>query len=191
MYGDVELALEPLEPGSGIQFEWKIVGGSVPREYQSAVEAGSREALEGGIIANYPMVDVKISATDGSYHEVDSNEMAFKIAASQSAKAAMRKASPQLLEPMMHVEVTVAEEFLGDVIGDLNKRRGQVEGMDARGNAQVIRAKVPLGEMFGYATDLRSATQGRATYSMEFSHYQPVPREIGTGLAAKAGSAAA
>jgi elongation factor G len=188
MYGDVELAVEPLPPGSGVQFEWKIVGGSVPREYASAVEAGAREALEGGVIANYPMVDVKISATDGSYHEVDSNEMAFKVAASQTAKAALRRANPQLLEPMMQVEVTTPDEFMGDVIGDLNSRRGQVEGMDPRGNAQVVKAKVPLAEMFGYATDLRSMTQGRATYSMQFSHYQPVPREIGTGIAAKAGA---
>jgi elongation factor G len=188
MYGDVELAVEPLPPGSGVQFEWKIVGGSVPREYASAVEAGAREALEGGVIANYPMVDVKVMATDGSYHEVDSNEMAFKVAASQTAKAALRRANPQLLEPMMQVEVTTPDEFMGDVIGDLNSRRGQVEGMDPRGNAQVVKAKVPLAEMFGYATDLRSMTQGRATYSMQFSHYQPVPREIGTGIAAKAGS---
>jgi elongation factor G len=188
MYGDVELAVEPLPPGSGVQFEWKIVGGSVPREYASAVEAGAREALEGGVIANYPMVDVKVMATDGSYHEVDSNEMAFKVAASQTAKAALRRANPQLLEPMMQVEVTTPDEFMGDVIGDLNSRRGQVEGMDPRGNAQVVKAKVPLAEMFGYATDLRSMTQGRATYSMQFSHYQPVPREIGTGIAAKAGA---
>ncbi len=190
MYGDVELAVEPLQPGTGVQFEWKIVGGTVPREYSSAVEAGVREALEGGVVANYPMVDVKVSAVDGSYHEVDSNEMAFKIAASQTVKVALRKASPQLLEPMMKVEVTAPDDFMGDVMGDLNKRRGHVEGMEPRGKAQVIRARVPLAEMFGYATDLRSMTQGRATYSMEFSHYQPVPREIGTGIAAKAGVAA-
>ena len=188
MYGDIELTVEPLPPGTGIQFEWKIVGGSVPREYATAVEAGAREAAEGGVIANYPMVDVKIMAVDGSYHEVDSNEMAFKIAASQTAKAALRKANPQLLEPMMDVEVTTPDDFLGDVMGDLNSRRGQVEGMEPRGNAQVVRAKVPLAEMFGYATDLRSMTQGRATYSMQFSHYQPVPRDIGTGIAAKAGA---
>jgi len=188
MYGDVELTAEPLPPGSGVQFEWKIVGGTVPREYARPVEEGVREALEGGVIANYPMVDVKITAVDGSYHEVDSNEMAFKVAGSQTAKAALRKASPQLLEPMMEVEVTTADEFLGDVMGDLNSRRGQVEGMDPRGNAQVVRAKVPLSEMFGYATDLRSMTQGRATYSMQFAHYQAVPRDIGTGIAAKAGT---
>ncbi len=187
MYGDVELAIEPLAPGSGNQFEWKIVGGTVPREYSTAVESGAREALEGGVVANYPMVDVKVSATDGSYHEVDSNEMAFKIAASQTTKAALRKAHPQLLEPLMDVEVTTPDEFLGDVMGDLNSRRGQVEGLDPRGNAQVVRAKVPLAEMFGYATDLRSMTQGRATYSMQFSHYQAVPKDIGTGIAAKAG----
>jgi elongation factor G len=188
MYGDVELTAEPLPPGSGVQFEWKIVGGTVPREYARPVEEGVREALEGGVIANYPMVDVKIAAVDGSYHEVDSNEMAFKVAGSQTAKAALRKASPQLLEPMMEVEVTTADEFLGDVMGDLNSRRGQVEGMEPRGNAQVVRAKVPLAEMFGYATDLRSMTQGRATYSMQFAHYQAVPRDIGTGIAAKAGT---
>jgi elongation factor G len=188
MYGDVELTAEPLPPGTGIEFEWKIVGGTVPREYAAAVESGVREALEGGVIANYPMVDVKVSAVDGSYHEVDSNEMAFKVAASQTTKAALRKASPQLLEPMMEVEVTTADEFLGDVMGDLNSRRGQVEGMEPRGNAQVVRAKVPLAEMFGYATDLRSMTQGRATYSMQFAHYQPVPRDVGGALAAKVGS---
>ena len=188
MYGDVELTVEPLPPGSGIQFEWKIVGGSVPREYSTAVEAGAREAIEGGVIANYPMVDVKVAAVDGSYHEVDSNEMAFKIAASQTTKAALRKANPQLLEPMMEVEVVTPDDFLGDVMGDLNSRRGQVEGMEPRGNGQVVKAKVPLAEMFGYATDLRSMTQGRATYSMQFSHYQPVPRDIGTGIAAKAGT---
>jgi elongation factor G len=188
MYGDVELTVEPLPPGSGIQFEWKIVGGSVPREYSTAVEAGAREAVEGGVIANYPMVDVKVAAVDGSYHEVDSNEMAFKIAASQTTKAALRKANPQLLEPMMEVEVVTPDDFLGDVMGDLNSRRGQVEGMEPRGNGQVVKSKVPLAEMFGYATDLRSMTQGRATYSMQFSHYQPVPRDIGTGIAAKAGT---
>jgi len=188
MYGDVELIVEPLPPGTGIQFEWKIVGGTVPREYATAVEAGAREAVDGGVIANYPMVDVKVSAVDGSYHEVDSNEMAFKIAASQTTKAALRKAAPQLLEPLMEVEATTPDDFLGDVLGDLNSRRGQVDGMEPRGNAQVVRAKVPLAEMFGYATDLRSMTQGRATYSMQFSHYQPVPRDIGTGIAAKAGA---
>src|SRR5207248_7087420 len=167
--------------------EWKIVGGSVPSEYSSAVEAGAREAVEGGVIANYPMVDVKVAAVDGSYHEVDSNEMAFKIAASQTTKAALRKANPQLLEPMMEVEVVTPDDFLGDVMGDLNSRRGQVEGMEPRGNGQVVRAKVPLSGMFGYATDLRSMTQGRATYSMQFSHYQQVPRDIGTGISAKAG----
>jgi elongation factor G len=188
MYGDVELIVEPQAAGTGIAFEWKIVGGTVPRDYAPAVEAGAREALEGGVIANYPMVDVKVSAVDGSFHEVDSNEMAFKVAASQTAKAALRRANPQLLEPMMEVEVVTPDDFLGDVMGDLNSRRGQVEGMEPRGNAQVVKAKVPLAEMFGYATDLRSMTQGRATYSMQFSHYQAVPRDIGTGIAAKAGS---
>ncbi|MDQ3811164.1 MAG: elongation factor G, partial [Chloroflexota bacterium] len=188
MYGDVELTVEPQPAGTGTAFEWKIVGGVVPRDYAAPVEAGVREALEAGVIASYPMVDVKVSAVDGSYHEVDSNEMAFKVAASQTTRAALRKANPQLLEPMMEVEVTTADEFLGDVMGDLNSRRGQVEGMEPRGNAQVVRAKVPLAEMFGYATDLRSMTQGRATYSMQFSHYQQVPRDIGTGIAARAGA---
>ena len=182
MYGDVELTVEPLPPGSGIQFEWKIVGGSVPREYSSAVEAGAREAVEGGVIANYPMVDVKVAAVDGSYHEVDSNEMAFKIAASQTTKAALRKANPQLLEPMMEVEVVTPDDFLGDVMGDLNSRRGQVEGMEPRGNGQVVRAKVPLAEMFGYATDVRSMTQGRATFTMQFDHYEEVPQSIAAEL---------
>jgi elongation factor G len=188
MYGDVELTVEPLPAGSGITFEWKIVGGTVPREYATAVEAGAREALEGGVIASYPMVDVKVAAVDGSYHEVDSNEMAFKVAASQTTKAALRKANPQLLEPMMEVEVVTPDDFLGDVMGDLNSRRGQVEGMEPRGNAQVVKSKVPLAEMFGYATDLRSMTQGRATYSMQFSHYQQVPRDFGAAIAAKAGT---
>jgi elongation factor G len=188
MYGDVELIVEPLPPGTGITFEWKIVGGTVPRDYAAAVEAGAREALEGGVIANYPMVDVKVAAVDGSYHEVDSNEMAFKVAASQTTKAALRRANPQLLEPMMEVEVVTPDDFLGDVMGDLNSRRGQVEGMEPRGNAQVVKAKVPLAEMFGYATDLRSMTQGRATYSMQFSHYQQVPRDFGNAIAAKVGT---
>ncbi len=188
MYGDVELTVEPQPPGTGVAFEWKIVGGTVPREYAAPVEAGVREALEHGVIANYPMVDVKVAAVDGSYHEVDSNEMAFKVAASQTTKAALRKANPQLLEPMMEVEVVTPDDFLGDVMGDLNSRRGQVEGMEPRGNAQVVKAKVPLAEMFGYATDLRSMTQGRATYSMQFSHYQQVPRDFGNAIAAKAGT---
>jgi elongation factor G len=150
------------------------------------VEAGVREALEVGPLAGYPVVDVRVALVDGSYHEVDSSEMAFKIAGSLALKNALSKAGPELLEPIMKVEVVTPEEFLGDVIGDLTSRRGHIEGLELRANAQVVRARVPLAEMFGYATDLRSATQGRATYTMEFSHYAPVPREVGTELLAKA-----
>jgi elongation factor G len=186
MYGVVELEVEPLEPGSGFEFQNKIVGGVVPREYVPAVEAGVREALDNGIVAGYPMVDIKVSLVDGSYHEVDSNEMAFKMAGSIGFKEAARRGAPNVLEPIMKVEVTAPEEFMGDVIGDLNSRRGQIQGMEPRANAQIIKASVPLSEMFGYATDLRSATQGRATYSMEFSHYQPVPKQVEVGILAKA-----
>jgi elongation factor G len=185
-FGDVWLEVEPLEAGSGIIFENKIVGGSIPREYIAPVEAGAREAAENGVMAGYPLVDLKIRLVDGSYHEVDSSEMAFKIAGSIGFKEAVHKAAPVLLEPIMKVEVTTPEEFLGDVMGDLNSRRGHILGMEPRGNAQVIRATVPLSDMFGYATDLRSKTQGRATYSMEFTHYQPVPKEVGAGILAKA-----
>jgi elongation factor G len=177
-YGDVWLEVDPLEPGSGIEFQDKTVGGVVPREYIGAVEAGVREACEGGVVAGYPLVDMKISLVDGSYHEVDSSEMAFKIAGSMALKEGVRKGRPQLLEPIMNVEVTTPEDFLGTVLGDLNSRRGQVEGMEARGNAQVVRAFVPLASMFGYTTDLRSATQGRATSSMEFAYYQPLPEAL-------------
>lgn len=177
-YGHVVLEIEPLEPGAGFQFENKIVGGVVPKEYIPAVEAGIKEAMQNGVLAGYPVVDVKVAIVDGSYHEVDSSEMAFKIAASMGFREGARKAEPVLLEPIMAVEVTTPEEFLGDVMGDLNSRRGQIEGMEQRANAQVVRAKVPLSEMFGYATDLRSATQGRASYVMQFSHYAPVPAQI-------------
>jgi elongation factor G len=186
MYGVVELQLEPMEPGSGYEFQNKIVGGTVPREYVPAVEAGVKEALASGIIANYPMVDVRVQLVDGSYHEVDSNEMAFKMAGSIGTKEAARRGAPQVLEPIMKVEVVTPEEFMGDVMGDLNRRRGQVQGMEPRANTQTIRAQVPLSEMFGYATDLRSATQGRASYSMEFSHYQAVPKQVESGILAKA-----
>ncbi len=186
MFGVVTLELEPLEPGSGFQFENKIVGGVVPREYVPAVEAGVREALESGVVANYPLVDLKVSLVDGSYHEVDSNEMAFKMAGSIGFKEAARRGAPQVLEPIMDVEVVTPEDFMGDVMGDLNKRRGHIQGMEPRANAQIVRATVPLSEMFGYATDLRSATQGRATYSMEFSRYQPVPKQVEAGILAKA-----
>ena len=184
-YGHVVLTLEPGEKGSGYEFVDKIVGGTIPREYMRAVDSGIRETLDTGIYAGYPMVDVKVTVHDGSYHEVDSSEMAFKIAASMSLKDAVEKASPVVLEPMMQVEVTMPEEFMGDVIGDLNSRRGQIEGMDPRGSTQVVRAAVPLAEMFGYATDLRSMTQGRASYSMELSHYAEVPASLAAELVAK------
>ncbi len=184
-YGHVVLTLEPGEKGSGYQFVDKIVGGTIPREYMKAVDAGIRETLDTGVYAGYPMVDVKVTVHDGSYHEVDSSEMAFKIAASMSLKDAVEKAKPVVLEPMMQVEVTMPEEFMGDVIGDLNSRRGQIEGMDPRGSTQVVRAAVPLAEMFGYATDLRSMTQGRASYSMELSHYAEVPASLAAELVAK------
>jgi elongation factor G len=184
-YGHVILKLEPNEKGAGYEFIDKIVGGTIPREYMRAVEQGIRETLETGVYAGYPMVDVKATVFDGSYHEVDSSEMAFKIASSMAVKDAVEKASPAVLEPMMRVEVTMPEQFMGDVIGDLNSRRGQVDGMDSRGSTQVVRAFVPLAEMFGYATDLRSMTQGRASYSMELSHYAEVPGNLAQELLAK------
>ncbi len=177
-YGHVYLEVEPLERGAGVVFESKIVGGVVPREYVAPVEAGVKEALLTGVVAGYPTIDLKVALVDGSYHEVDSSEMAFKIAGSMAIKSAAAKAGPTLLEPVMMVEVIVPEEYMGDVIGDLNSRRGQIQGMEARGKMQVIRGTVPLGEMFGYATDLRSRTQGRGTYTMQFAQYDPVPRHI-------------
>lgn len=177
-YGHVILNIEPLGEGGGFQFENKIVGGSIPREYIPAVEAGVIEAMENGVLASYPVVDVRISLVDGSYHEVDSSEVAFKIAGSIAFKEAARQAKPVILEPIMDVEVVVPEEYMGDVIGDINGRRGQVKGMEPRATAQVVKASVPLSEMFGYATDLRSKTQGRATYTMQFSHYEPAPKSI-------------
>lgn len=177
-YGHVYLEVEPNEPGGGFVFENRIVGGVVPREYIPAVEAGVKEAMQSGVMAGYPVVDVKVAIYDGSYHDVDSSEMAFKIAGSMAFKEAARKADPVLLEPIMRVEVTTPDDFMGDVMGDLNSRRGRIEGMEQRGNTQVIRALVPLASMFGYATDLRSATQGRAVYSMFFSHYEEVPANI-------------
>ncbi|MCL6562257.1 MAG: elongation factor G [Firmicutes bacterium] len=178
-YGHVWIRLEPLEPGQGFEFVNKIVGGVVPKEYVPAVENGIREAMETGVLAGYPTIDVRATLYDGSYHEVDSSEMAFKIAGSLAFKAAAQKANPVLLEPIMSVEVVVPEEYMGDVIGDLNARRGRIEGMEPRpGGVQVIRGQVPLAEMFGYATDLRSRTQGRGTYTMQFSHYEEAPRHI-------------
>ncbi|HEC97024.1 MAG TPA: elongation factor G [Nitrospirae bacterium] len=177
-YGHVLIEIEPVEKGSGFEFIRKIVGGSIPKEFIPAVEKGVKEALETGVLAGYPVVDVRVTLYDGSYHEVDSSEMAFKIAGSMAFKAAVKKANPVLLEPVMAVEVITPEEYMGEVIGDLNSRRGKMQSMEKRGNAQVIKAHVPLSEMFGYATDLRSKTQGRATYTMQFSHYEEVPKSI-------------
>jgi elongation factor G len=175
-YGHVVINLEPTEAGQGFHFEDKIVGGVVPREYIGPVEQGIKEALENGILAGYPMVDVKVELTFGSYHEVDSSEMAFKIAGSMAFKEAAARAHQVLLEPMMKVEVVVPEQYMGDVLGDLSARRGKIGGMMQRGEAQVIASTVPLAEMFGYSTKLRSMSQGRAVYSMEFSHYEDVPK---------------
>ncbi|EPD88541.1 MULTISPECIES: elongation factor G [Paenibacillus] len=184
-YGHCWVEFQPLEPGSGFVFESKIVGGSIPREYIAPIQAGIEESMKNGVIAGFPVVDIKATVVDGSYHDVDSNEMAFKIAGSMALKAAKEKCNPALLEPIMKVEVTVPEEYMGDVMGDLNSRRGRIEGMDSRSGAQVIRAKVPLSEMFGYSTTLRSRTQGRGVYSMEISHYEEVPRTIAEEIIAK------
>jgi elongation factor G len=184
-YGDVWIKLEPQKPGGGFEFVDAVKGGSIPREYIPAVEKGVKEATENGVLAGYPIVDVKVTLFDGSYHDVDSSEIAFKIAGSMAFKQAARKASPVLLEPIMSVEVVVPEDFMGDVIGDLSSRRGKVLGMDTRPAAQAIDARVPLAQMFGYATDLRSMTQGRATYTMQFSHYEPVPAAVAEGIIAK------
>lgn len=184
-YGDCWLKLTPLKPGEGFKFENKIVGGAIPKEYIAPVEAGVKEAMENGVVAGYPMVDIGVTVFDGSYHEVDSSEMAFKIAGSMGFKNGALNANPVLLEPYMKVEVTIPEEYMGDVIGDLNSRRGRIEGMEARSGAQVITAYVPLSEMFGYATDLRSKTQGRGNYSMEVDHYEEVPKNIAEAIIAK------
>ena len=184
-YGHVVIDLEPGEPGSGFEFVSKIVGGVVPKEYISPVEAVMKETCESGILAGYPLIDIKATLVDGSYHEVDSSEMAFKIAGSMAIKEAAMKASPTLLEPMMKVEVEVPENFLGDVMGDLNSRRGQIEGMGSEQGLAKVTAKVPLAEMFGYATDIRSKTQGRGIFSMEFSHYEEVPRNVAEAIIAK------
>jgi elongation factor G len=184
-YGHAVIEVEPGEPASGLEFVSKIVGGTIPKEYISPVEQGIKEACESGILAGYPMIDLKVTLVDGSFHEVDSSEMAFKIAGSMAIKAAVMKASPVLLEPMMKVEVEVPENFLGDVIGDLNSRRGQVEGMGSEQGIAKVTSKVPLSEMFGYATDIRSNTQGRGIFSMEFSHYEEVPRNVAETIIAK------
>jgi elongation factor G len=184
-YGHVVITLEPTGPGGGYEFSDEITGGVIPREYIPAVDAGIQEAMEGGVLAGYPLVDVRARLVFGSFHDVDSSEMAFKIAGSMALKEAAKKAKPQLLEPVMDVEVVTPEDYMGDVIGDLNSRRGQVEGMEQRGSAQVIRAKVPLAQMFGYVGDLRSRTQGRATYTMQFDSYQAVPESIAQEIIAR------
>jgi elongation factor G len=185
-YGHVKLAVEPSDSGVGFEFVSKIVGGSIPREYIKPVEQGVREAMTSGVLAGYEMRDIRVTLLDGSYHEVDSSEIAFKIAGSFAFREACKKAGPMLLEPMMQVEVVLPEEYMGDVIGDLNSRRGHIEGMETRQGTQIVRAIVPLATMFGYATDLRSMTQGRATYTMHFGEYHEVPRQIGDEIIAKA-----
>jgi elongation factor G len=184
-YGHVVIALEPTGPGGGYEFIDKITGGVIPKEYIPSVDAGIQEAMQGGVLAGYPTVDVRVTLTYGSYHEVDSSEMAFKIAGSLAFKKAARTAKPVLLEPIMAVEVVTPEDYMGDVIGDLSSRRGKVEGMEQRGSSQVIRSQVPLAEMFGYATDLRSRTQGRATYTMQFHSYKEVPESISREIVAR------
>lgn len=184
-YGHCWLELTPQEPGAGFTFENKIVGGVIPKEFINPIENGVREAMDNGVIAGYPVVDVKVTVYDGSYHEVDSSEMAFKIAGSMAFRNAAEKANPVLLEPYVKVEVIVPEEYMGDVMGDINSRRGRIEGMEARNGAQVINAFVPLSEMFGYSTDLRSKTQGRGNYSMEVSYYDEVPKNIAEAIIAK------
>jgi elongation factor G len=181
-YGHVVLEVEPREPGAGYEFVNKIVGGIIPREYIPAVDAGVREAIENGVLAGYPMIDLKVALIDGSYHEVDSSEMAFKIAGSIGFKNAAVKSRPVLLEPFMKVEIVVMEEYMGDVIGDINARRGRIEEIEASGKTQIVHAFVPLAEMFGYSTDLRSQTQGRGTYTMQFSHYAEIPQNIAGGI---------
>jgi len=187
-YGHVYIKVEPQPPATGFEFVDAIKGGSIPREYIPAVEKGIKEALDNGPLAGYPVVDVKVTLFDGSYHDVDSSEIAFKIAGSMAFKDATKKASPVLLEPIMAVEVVTPEEFMGEVIGNISSRRGKVLGMDSRGTAQIIQAQVPLAQMFGYATDVRSMTQGRATYTMQFSHYEPVPTSISEAISAKSGN---
>jgi elongation factor G len=186
-YGDCVINLIPQEPGAGYEFENNIVGGSIPKEYIPSVDKGIQEALNNGVLAGYPVVDVKVQLIDGSYHEVDSSEAAFKVAGSMAVKNALKKANPCILEPMMAVEVETPEEYMGDVMGNLSSRRGQIQGMGDRGNAKIISAKVPLSEMFGYATDLRSGTQGRASYTMQFESYDQVPKSVADEIIAKAG----
>ena len=177
-YGHVVDPQEPSEPGEGYEFLDRSSGGKIPKEYIKPVDEGIQEALGAGVLAGYPVVDIRVELVDGSYHDVDSSEMAFKIAGSMAFKEAMKRAKPKLLEPMMAVEVVTPEDYLGDVMGDLNSRRGRVEGLEPRGNAQAVRARVPLATMFGYATDLRSMTQGRATFTMQFDRYEDAPQSV-------------
>lgn len=177
-YGHCKIHMEPLEPGSGYQFENKIVGGAIPKEYIPCIDAGIQEAAKSGIVGGYEVLDFKVTLVDGSYHEVDSSEMAFKVAGSMAFKDAMQKAGAVLLEPIMKVQVIIPDDYLGDVIGNINSRRGRIEGTELRKGATAVNAMVPLSEMFGYATDLRSRTQGRGNYSMEFDHYEQVPNSI-------------
>ncbi|HJB54713.1 MAG TPA: elongation factor G, partial [Candidatus Olsenella avistercoris] len=186
-YGHAIIDMEPNEEGKGYEFENAIVGGVIPKEYIPSIDKGIQEALESGVIAGYPVVDIKVKLVDGSYHEVDSSEAAFKIAGSMAIKEALRKSDPILLEPVEEVEVETPEQYMGDVMGNLSGRRGKIEGMEDRRDTKVIRAKVPLGEMFGYATDLRSQTQGRASYTMQFDSYEPVPKNIRDEIVAKNG----
>ena len=181
-YGDAVINLLPQQPGEGYEFVDRIVGGKIPKEYIPAVDAGIREAMDSGVLAGYPVVDVKVELVDGSYHEVDSSERAFKIAGSIAFKEAMKRSKPKLLEPVMAVEVITPEDYLGDVMGNLNGRRGRIESMEPLGNAQVIKASVPLSEMFGYATDLRSMSQGRAEFTMQFDRYEEVPQAIASDI---------
>ena len=177
-YGHCKIIMEPLEPGKGYEFEDKTVGGSIPKEYIPAVDNGIREAKQSGVLAGYETVDFKVTVIDGSYHEVDSSEMAFKIAGSMAFKEGMRKADPVIMEPIMRVEINLPEEYLGDVMGNVSSRRGNLLGMETINGSQEIRAEIPLSEMFGYATDLRSRTQGRGQYTMTFDHYSEVPRNV-------------
>jgi len=186
-YGHVWLEIEPNETGAGFEFINKIVGGAIPKEYINPVENGIKEALANGVIAGYPVVDIKVTLYDGSFHEVDSSEMAFKIAGSMALQQGVRNATPIILEPIMKVEVTVPEEYMGDVMGDLNSKRGRIQQMSDRGNAKIINALVPLAEMFGYATNLRSMTQGRGNYTMEFNHYEEVPGNVAQEIITKRG----
>ena len=192
-YGHVKIRISPAEENAGFVFENKIVGGAIPKEYIEPARKGMEEALEGGILAGYPMIDVKVELYDGSYHEVDSSEMAFKIAGSMAIKEGTRKAQPCILEPMMKVEVEIPDEFTGTIIGDISRRRGRVEGQEPMGNTGnvIVRALVPLANMFGYATDLRSNTQGRGTFSMEFQCYEQVPKNIEDEIISKSGAAKA